>query len=98
MRPAIAVEAGPAGDVVMQDHPVAFPEPPGGRLAGYGPGDLVAEDPGTGEQALLDLLDVRPADPAGVDADEHLGGADLGHRHVLDPEISRSPADRRLHE
>ena len=52
---------------------------------------------GPGQQALLDLLDVGPADAAGVDADQHLAGPDLGHGHVLDPQVARAPVDRRFH-
>src|SRR2546427_123564 len=57
---ALAVEAGAAGNVVVQDHALAFPEAvrPGPERH-HRPRDLVAEDAGGGQEALLDLLEVR---------------------------------------
>jgi len=59
--------------------------------------DLVAEDPGGGKQAPLDLLDVRAADAAGIHPDEHLAARHLGHRNILDLQDARSPVHGGAH-
>ena len=84
----------------MMDHrPVAFAE---ARDAGARPrdraADLVAEDARPGQQALHDLLDVRPADAAGLDAHEHLAGGRLGDGNVLHAQEPLAPVDGGTHE
>ena len=95
---ALAVEAGAAGNVVVQDHTLAFPKAirPGPERH-HRPRDLVAEDAGWGQEALLDLLEVRTADAAGLDPDEHLARARLGARNLLHPKVVRPPIHDRLH-
>jgi hypothetical protein len=64
---------------------IAFTESTGRGLTDDRTCDLMSEDPRAGQEPLLDLLDVGPADTARVHADQHLGGARLGHRDVLYP-------------
>src|SRR5207247_3207638 len=91
---AVAVEAGAAGNVGVKDHALAFPEAGSpGPQRHRRPRDLVAEDAGRGQQALLDLLEVGAADAAGLDPDEHLTRAGLGARNLLHPEVVRPAID-----
>src|SRR5262249_9054268 len=68
-----AVEARPAGHVVVDDDALALAEALDARTqAGHAARDLVAEDPWPGEEPLLDLLDVRAADAGGEDPPDEL--------------------------
>ena len=71
-----AVETFAAGDVMEGHHTVADCELRS-IARGDGPGHLVPEDARPGMRVGMDLLEVRAADAAGIDADEHLVRADL---------------------
>ena len=82
----------------MDDHAVALAEPDDPRARPrHPPRDLVSEDTRPLEQALLDLLDVREADPTGLDLHQQLARPDLGHRDLLDPQTAGHSVDGGLH-
>ena len=61
-------------------------------------GELVAGDqPGLVAPALEQHVDVRSADAAVVDLDQHLARSGPGHRPLLDHHLARPPVDRRRH-
>jgi len=92
-RLVLAIETLPARDVMEDYDPVSCSE-----LANAQPHvcdyarRLVAEDPGRRMGACGNFLEVRSANSAGVDANQHLPGPNLRYRdgfhaHVIDPAI-----------
>jgi hypothetical protein len=93
-----AEEARAAGHVVVDDHALALTKADDALPRARHPArDLVAEDPRPGQKALLDLLDVGPADAAGLHPDQQLAGTDLRHRDVLHRQTARRAIDGGLH-
>ncbi len=58
---------------------------------------LMPEDARRIMRASVNLLQVRPADPAGVDLDQHLACADLRHRNRFDTDIIYAAIHRGAH-
>ncbi len=86
-----AVVALAAGDVVVRHHAVADRKAADAfAYANNRARHLVSEDARRVVRPGVDLLQVRPADPAGVDLDQHLARADLRHWNRLDTDIVHS--------
>jgi hypothetical protein len=63
--------------MVKCDDAIAQPEAgDSGTNGGYDPGRLMAVDARRSEQVVLDFLEVCVANPAGLDANQDLAGAD----------------------
>ncbi len=93
-----AVVAFAAGDVMVRHHAVADCEAAYALAYPHNrPRHLMPEDTRRIVRAGMNLLQVRPADSAGVDLDQHLAGADLGHRNRLDTNIVHPAIDRGTH-
>ena len=109
---ALAIAAIPAGDDLLGDHPVAHGHAPALRRllvelddladelmardhVGLGPGRPVLVAPELGRPVVA--LQVAGADAHGLDADERLALAPLGHRHLLEPVVLGPMADDGLH-
>ena len=54
---------------------------------------LMPEDTRRRVRPRVDLLQVRPADPAGINVQQYLAGTDLRHRHRLHPHIVDAAVD-----
>jgi hypothetical protein len=94
----LAVKTLAARDVVEDHDPVARAV----RLDAfanryYYAGGFVSEDAGGGMGAGGNLLEVCTADAAGVHADEHFAGTDLGDGHSFDADVVHAAIDSRLH-
>src|ERR1700722_11014033 len=62
-----------------------------------GAGKLVAENLRWRDVAMLDFLDVRAADPAGCDAEQHFAFADFGDRDGFDDDAALAAVDAGAH-
>jgi hypothetical protein len=96
-----ALPAAPAGHARLQRHPLADPVAARlGSLGNHHPGGLVAQDEGSvdhvgADAAVIVVMDVGAADADGPDLDQHLLGAGLWDRDVLDAEITDAMQDSR---
>ena len=98
-EPPLAVRALAAGDVVIDLHPRAARVLVDARAElGDDAGHLVAEDARRRHGAVVDLLQVRPADAAARDLDEELARPALGTRDVLDADVTDPAVDGGAHQ
>ncbi len=93
-----AIETSAAGDVVerhyaMADRETAYP----GAHTSHRTGHLMPKHPRRSVRSAVNLFQVRPADPAGIEAHQHLTGTDLGNRHCLCCHLIRRAIDRGAH-
>ena len=93
-----AVVALAARNVVVRHHAVADCEAADALADPHNRArHLVSEDARRIVRTGVNLLQVGPADSAGVDLDQHLACADLGHRNRLDTNIVHAAIDRGAH-
>src|SRR5579864_5596982 len=93
-----AVETVAARNVMKTDHAVASLElrNSGANLDDRA-GQLVAQDLGRLNEAVVNLFDVGTADAARRNSEEHLARTDLGNRHLLEDDSALAAVDAGAH-
>src|SRR5215470_11271460 len=97
-KPAFAIKAVLAWDVMKTHHPIAGLELGDARTGGDDrAGKLMTQDLRRLDVALEDFLDVRAADPAGCDFDQHFVAGDVRNGNFFDADDTLVTIDAGAH-